>query len=147
VNVFQFDRKLKRPGVDLRADLVEGGANLFGFGRGDQSDFGEHPGVGLAGADVLAVQPLVEGNGFRELFNPLVRAAVESPAPGLAHGRPSSRLRLSGLAKPQAAYSMILLNGYSTMPLAPAALSCGTMCRTVSSSMIVLTATNSASDN
>ena len=37
--------------------------------------------------------------------------------------------------------SMILLKGYSTIPRAPPCLSCGTMWRTVFSSMMVLTAT------
>ena len=43
--------------------------------------------------------------------------------------------------------SMILFSGYSTMPRAPACLSCGTMCRTMFSSMIVFTATHSGSDS
>src|SRR5580698_8894565 len=42
--------------------------------------------------------------------------------------------------------AMILLIGYSTIPHAPAVFKRGMMCRTVSSSRIVITSTHSGSD-
>src|SRR5437016_661300 len=42
---------------------------------------------------------------------------------------------------------MILFSGYSTMPVAPAALSCGMMWRTMFSSMIVLIAIHCLSES
>ena len=41
------------PRVDLGADLVERRDDLLGLVGGEQADLGEHPGVGLAGADVV----------------------------------------------------------------------------------------------
>ena len=50
---------------------------------GEQADLGEHAGVGLAGADVVAVQPAVEGDRLGERLDAAVGAAGEPPAPGL----------------------------------------------------------------
>ena len=52
-----------------------------------------------------------------------------------------------GIDASRSAQSMILLIGYSTIPRAPAAFSAGMIVRTVLSSRIVLTATQSGSDN
>ncbi len=43
--------------------------------------------------------------------------------------------------------SMSLLIGYSTIPVAPIAFSCGTMLRTTDSSTIVITSTQSGSES
>src|SRR5262249_2769022 len=43
--------------------------------------------------------------------------------------------------------SMILLSGYSTIPVAPAAFNCGTIVRTTFSSMIVFTSAHSGLDS
>ena len=68
-------------------DVVEGGDDLLGLVGGEQADLGEHAGVGLAGEDVVAVEPAVEADRFGEGFDAVVGVAAEAAAPGLlAHG-------------------------------------------------------------
>ena len=50
------------------------GADLLGLVGGEQADLGQHAGVGLAGADVVAVEPAVEGDRLGERLDAVVGA-------------------------------------------------------------------------
>ena len=94
VDVFQGDREGELAAVDLAGDGVEGGGDLLGLVGAEQADLGEHPGVGLAGADVVAVEAAVEADRFGEGFDAVVGGAAEAAAPGLlAHGGGLEQLR------------------------------------------------------
>ena len=87
VNVFELDGERELAALDLAGDVVEGGDDLLGLVGGEQADLGEHAGVGLAGADVVAVEPAVEADRLGEGLDAVVGVAAESAAPGfLAHG-------------------------------------------------------------
>ena len=53
----------------------------------EQADLGQHAGVGLAGADVVAVEAAVEADRLGEGLDAVVGVAAEAAAPGfLTHG-------------------------------------------------------------
>lgn len=88
MNVFEFERKCESSRVDFRTDFIQSRRNLFGFSRGNQPDFRQHPCVSLARNDVVAVEPLVERNRFGESFDAIIRAAFEPTTPRLlAHAK------------------------------------------------------------
>ena len=82
-------------------------------GGREQPDLGEHPGVGLAGADVVPVQPAVEGDRLGERLDAGIGPALEPPAPGfLAHRT----------ARPQFGFAPRIPRLYDFLPpLTPAA--------------------------
>src|SRR5262249_18898543 len=87
VDVLQGGGVGELPGLDLGADVVEGGDNLAGLVGGGQAGLGEPVGVGLAGADVLGVQAPVVSDRLGEGFDAPVGVAGEATAPGfLTHG-------------------------------------------------------------
>src|SRR5205823_13042856 len=83
VDVFQLDGKGKLPAVDFSGNGVEGGRDALGLVGREEPDLGQHAGVGLAGPDVVAVQPAVEADRLGEGFDAVVRLAAEPAAPGL----------------------------------------------------------------
>src|SRR5262249_12415956 len=83
VDVFGLHGEGEVAAVDVGGDGVEGGDDLVGLGGAEQADLGEHAGVGLAGADVVAVEAAVEGDGLGERLDAVVGLAAEPAAPGL----------------------------------------------------------------
>jgi len=60
VDVFQLDVEREFAAINLRGDVVQRGDDLVRFVGGEEADLGEHAGVGLAGADVVAVEAAVD---------------------------------------------------------------------------------------
>src|SRR5262249_32022208 len=81
VDVFQPDVEGELPGVYLGGDDVKGGGELLGLVARQQADLGEHAGVGLAGADVVAVEAVVEADRLGECLDAVVGGAAEAAAP------------------------------------------------------------------
>src|SRR5437867_10387355 len=53
--------------------------------------------MGLAGGDVLTIQPLIDADRLRECFDAVISVTAEAAAPGFAHGQRSGQLgRRSG---------------------------------------------------
>src|SRR5262249_46103099 len=82
VDVFELDREGELAAINLSGDVVEGGDDLVRLVRREEADLGEHAGVGLTGADVVAVQAVVEADGLGERLDAVVGRAAEPAAPG-----------------------------------------------------------------
>src|SRR5262245_23826580 len=65
-------------------DLLQAGDNLVPFLVSEHADFGQHQGMGDRAADVLRVQPPIEGHALSELLDAAVRRLVKHTAPRLA---------------------------------------------------------------
>ena len=87
VDVFQLNRKRELATLDLAANRVESGSDLGRLVGCQKADLGEHPGMGLAGEDVMLCKTVVEADRLGESLNTIVGAAGEAAAPGfLGHG-------------------------------------------------------------
>src|SRR5262249_1324945 len=86
VDIFQGNGESEIAAIDLAGDVVERTGNLLCLVGREQTPFGEDAGMGLAGADMVAIQAAVERDGLGEGFDAVVGAAAEAAAPGfLAH--------------------------------------------------------------
>jgi hypothetical protein len=85
VNVFERGRELHLYPLDHAFDLAERSNNLLGLFGGQQPHRTEHASVGLAGADIVPIEPSIDGDRFRERLDPLVSASRESSSPRLGH--------------------------------------------------------------
>src|SRR5205823_3301169 len=104
----QFDVNREVAALDAAGDGVEGGGDAGGLVGGEQADLGEHAGVGLAGADVVAVQAAVVGDRLGERLDARVGAALEAAAPGLlAHGDSPSRNSTAPVARSYIATTIV----------------------------------------
>src|SRR5262249_9526480 len=87
VDVFELDGELELAALDLAANLLQGLGDLLRLRPGQQADLREHAGVGLAGANVVGVQPAVETDRLGEGLDAVVGGGAETAAPGfLVHG-------------------------------------------------------------
>ena len=84
VDVFQFLAERECAGGDLVLDLLQAGDNLMSLVVGKDPDLGEHQSVGDRAADVVRVEPVVEGHALGELLDTAVRRLVKHTAPRLA---------------------------------------------------------------
>src|SRR5207253_3144744 len=77
VNVFQLDGISKLAALDLAGNVIEGADDLPSFVGRHKPYFRQHPGVSLAGADVLAIKAAVEADRLSEGFDAIVGLAAE----------------------------------------------------------------------
>ncbi len=81
VDVFILAPELEASTFDLFAHGVETGDDLPGLGFGQNTAGAQHLGVGLACADVLGIETLVERNGGVDLLHDLGGLRLKAPAP------------------------------------------------------------------
>ncbi len=91
VNIFELGAKGKLALLNFLANLAKPLLNLLAFGGCDESDVGQHLGVGDRAGDVVRIKAAIEAHAFRECFHPLVGRFVENTTPSLLSHESSQR--------------------------------------------------------
>ncbi len=81
VDVFILAPKLETAKLDLLANGVEAGYDLFGFLGGDDSAGAQHSRMRLARTNVFGIEAFVERNGGVDLLHDFSGFRIEAPAP------------------------------------------------------------------
>jgi hypothetical protein len=89
VNVLQLGGEPEVTPLNLVLDGIETADNGLSLIGREQADLPQHPGVSLAGLNVLPVETPVDADRFSEGFDLLIGIACETSAPAflLAHNR------------------------------------------------------------
>ena len=92
VDVFQFRAEQELALLDFLADFAQGLLNLSALVGGDQSDFGQHLGVGDRAFDIMRIEPAIEAHAFGELLHAAVGRLVKHAPPRFVGHYSCSRL-------------------------------------------------------